>query len=152
MSNNQITIASQGLARRLAQARGEIDYYAPQGGGSRQPAVVTTTREERQEITTTRQSQLARLLGSEILFSRFRTQKEKQTMSNITISSNTLANLRNASHIVINIPTDRRLSHNESEQLCDAVESAFAQKGMNVRAAGGTNFGTSIAIDVYKRG
>ena len=68
-----------------------------------------------------------------------------------TVSSDTLANLRNASHIVVNIPTDRRLSHNESEQLCDAVESAFAQKGMKVRAAGGTNYGTSIAVDVYKR-
>lgn len=29
MNSNQITIASQDLARRLAQARGEIDYYAP---------------------------------------------------------------------------------------------------------------------------
>lgn len=72
-------------------------------------------------------------------------------MQNLTVSSDTLANLRNASHIVVNIPTDRRLSHNESEQLCDAVESAFAQKGMKVRAAGGTNYGTSIAVDVYKR-
>ena len=68
MNSNQITIASQDLARRLAQARGEIDYYAPQGGGSRQyPAVVTTTREERQEITTTRQSQLARLQRNFVL-------------------------------------------------------------------------------------
>ena len=29
MNSNQITIASQDLARRLAQARGEIDYCAP---------------------------------------------------------------------------------------------------------------------------
>lgn len=72
-------------------------------------------------------------------------------MSNLTALNAALATLRNARRTTINIPTDRRLSHNESEQLCDEIESAFRAKGMSVEAGSGTNRGTSIRIDVYKR-
>ena len=73
-------------------------------------------------------------------------------MSNaLTLPSSSLDLIKKNRHITIEFPTQRRLSHGESENLCDQIEVAFASKGITVRASGGTNYGSSIVIDVHQR-
>ena len=71
--------------------------------------------------------------------------------TSLAVPKSALTEIANSNHTVIEFPTERRLSHRESEQLCDAIEARLAELGIEVRAAHGTNVGTAITIDVYKR-